>query len=120
MKIFSVTIWMLESYILYSCVIIIISTISIITSLLETKKNFERIHTLTIQSAVVPCLQPESSPDFIKIFSHHLKLEHQNYLEQFKRTSSEKLKLGDIVLLEKNMILPCDIILLIGKTEQFR
>ncbi len=75
-----------------------------------------RIHTLTLHSANISYLQPESTPsEIFKVSYHHLKLENQTYLSEFKRISSDKLKVGDMVLLEKNLILPCDIILLIGK-----
>ena len=92
-QVFSVVLWMIDSYYLYSYSILIISTGSILISLFETIQNNENIRELARYQCKVLLRMPDNLS---------------------KQISSADLVPGDVIVVPKATSLPCDLIILSG------
>ncbi|XP_066913199.1 polyamine-transporting ATPase 13A3-like [Clytia hemisphaerica] len=93
-QVFSFTLWFIEGYIYYPCVIILISLTSIVATAYQTLKQMQKLHKMVGQPCNVQCLN--------------------NVGEQVTKCSIDLVP-GDILLIPNDgMDMPCDSILLEG------
>jgi len=91
-QILSIVLWTYDEYYIYGSCIALITIVSIIQTLLETKKNISKL--VQVAEHVIP----------IQVYR----------LDTWIETTSEDLVPGDIFQPEQNMILPCDAHMLMG------
>lgn len=92
-QVFSVLLWLIDSYYLYSYCILIISTGSIFISLFETIQNNENIR---------------------KLARYQCKVLIRMSDNVSKEISSTELVPGDVIMVPEATNLPCDLVLLSG------
>jgi cation-transporting ATPase 13A2 len=92
-QLFSVILWCFEDYYVYAAVIFLSSSLSAILSLIETRRNLKNLREMAKHECEV----------------------NRYYLMRFEQVSSDTLVPGDIIELENDMLLPCDILLFSGE-----
>eukprot|EP00002_Diphylleia_rotans_P033447 TRINITY_DN7112_c0_g1_i1.p1 TRINITY_DN7112_c0_g1~~TRINITY_DN7112_c0_g1_i1.p1 ORF type:complete len:1215 (-),score=179.41 TRINITY_DN7112_c0_g1_i1:162-3806(-) len=92
-QLFSIGLWLLENYYIYAIAILVISSLSAISSLVQTKRNILALK----EMAEFEC-----------------EIKVQRFGEPFV-VSSGSLVPGDIIELQNNMKVPCDLILMNGE-----
>ncbi|CAI7803825.1 unnamed protein product [Closterium sp. NIES-53] len=104
-QVFSVIVWFLINYYLYSCVIIFLTTTSVVYEAAQTRRNRLAIKRLAeTDCSVVRLTARRDSADP----SAAPRLQPEQVL------ASELLP-GDLVQVEAGMVLPCDLVLLAGQ-----
>ena len=93
-QIISVIIWMADEYWSYATCIIVAAIVSIIISLIETRRNMKKLRDM----AHFTCDLVRITPGCVS-----------------ERVSSEQLVPGDVIELEDGILLPCDVLLLSGQ-----
>lgn len=93
-QIISVTIWLADEYWSYSACIIVSAVVSIIFSLIETRRNLIKLRDMA-----------------------HYACDLTRYSKQGEKevVSSEQLVPGDVIELTDGILLPCDVLLLSGQ-----
>lgn len=100
-QVFSVILWFSEKYVIYACVIIIISGSSIIMSFLTIKRNYLKLR------------EKAHFETTVQIYRASALNENPNKLQPMT-VSSLFLVPGDIIEIPDNQNMPCDILLLKG------
>ena len=99
-QLFSVTLWITDDYVLYACLIIAMTLLSLLFNTYETKKTVQRLHDMIAKASDVQVCQSTAS-DTSK--------------RKIVTKSSRQLVPGDILIIPVNGIeLPCDVVLLNG------
>jgi cation-transporting ATPase 13A2 len=96
-QIFSIVVWLFDKYYVFAACIAIISTISAITTLIETRRNLVQLR----EMAIFKC-------DVTRLVTVNNKREAQV-------VSSVDLVPGDVIEIPNNFVLPCDVALLSGQ-----
>lgn len=91
-QIFSCILWMFEDYLIYAITILIMSVVSLVANLVQTRSTIKSVREL----AHYECR--------IKVFRDHKWVE----------TSSKELVPGDIAEISEDVSLPCDLLMLSG------
>lgn len=89
---FSIILWCVESYYLYAFTILVLSVVSSMSSLYETRRNIKSVREMALYECMI-CVKRES--EWIII-------------------NSTQIVPGDLVRIPENVYLPCDIVLING------
>lgn len=93
-QLLSVIIWIADVYYLYAGAVFVISTISVLTSLIQTRRHMKQLHDMVITTTQVSVIR-------------NRKIVHD--------VSSETLVPGDVLVIPRDgMMMPCDSVLLTG------
>ena len=91
-QIFSIALWMYEDYVLYSLVILVTLLISLVATVVETREALVKVQQVAAYSTLVTVKRDAG----------------------FLRLPSEDIVPGDVIELEANWKLPCDVLLISG------
>jgi cation-transporting ATPase 13A2 len=92
-QVMSIIVWCLSEYYFFSALILVSSGISALTSLIETRKNLLNLRDMAQHSCMI----------------------NRYYGSEYERINSDNLVCGDLIELENDMTIPCDILLLSGE-----
>jgi len=105
-QIASVTLWMLDTYYWYAGAILIMTIISIIAEVVETRRNLLNIREMAMYQCDVNVLRP--------IESSVASQDDREQNTQFIKLLSSSLIPGDIIEVKSGTKMPCDCVLLSG------
>ncbi|CAG9324970.1 ATP13A2 [Blepharisma stoltei] len=91
-QIFSITIWMVDDYILYSCCIILLTCISLFSSAVQTRKSMLALHEIALKIIKVKVLRQGN----------------------WTVLDSANLVPGDVIEIPQQQEMPCDTVLISG------
>jgi cation-transporting ATPase 13A2 len=92
-QVFAMALWFWDGYMIYACCILVISTLSVVASLVETIQNNNSIREMARYNCEIGLLLKDRS---------------------IKMVNSNELLPGDVIELPSGKVLPCDLILLTG------
>ena len=87
--------WFSDGYQYYAACILIISVMSAVTSLVETRRNLLNIKKMAYYSCPVNCMRGGNEHSLTKL-------------------ESSELVPGDVIEIPENTVIPCDLVLLTG------
>ncbi|CAG9322100.1 unnamed protein product [Blepharisma stoltei] len=91
-QVFSIVLWCVEKYFLYSLTILILSVVSVLSNLFETKRNIKAVREMALYECMI-----------------NVKRENKWIV-----ANSTQLVPGDLIEIPENIYLPCDVVLLSG------
>eukprot|EP00731_Ephydatia_muelleri_P014336 Em0008g56a len=94
MQVLSIGLWLYEVYYLYAAIILVMSTFSVMTSLIQTRRNMQQLHDMVKQNCSVTVIRDG---------------------RELHGVSGESLVPGDVMVIPPSgMSMPCDAVLLTG------
>ena len=103
----SITLWMLDTYYWYAGAILVMTIVSVVAEIFETRRNLLNIRTMALYQCPINVLRASEGGN---------KNQEGEEEAEFMKLSSTSLVPGDIIEVPAGLKMPCDCVLLSGST----
>ena len=101
----SVLLWMFDTYYYYACAIIVMTLISAVAEIIETRRNLLNVRSMAMYECPINVLRPKEC---------QITVEENPQNIEFTSERSSSLVPGDIIEVPSGTKMPCDCVLLSG------